>query len=128
MGLSSILPKKTKEETKQQNNSCARHGHRASRPWGGMFAVPPEWETSEAVYHLATSVPSWSCTSTSPETIDDGKEAIERTRPFAGRRVMTKKLMDLYRKEEGAVGYILLWAMGVPASLLFVIFLLRGCN
>ena len=31
-------------------------------------------------------------------------------------------------KEEGAAGYILLWAMGVPASLLFVIFLLRGCN
>jgi hypothetical protein len=30
--------------------------------------------------------------------------------------------------ENGAIGYILLWVMGVPASLLFVIFLLRGCN
>jgi hypothetical protein len=30
--------------------------------------------------------------------------------------------------EEGAIGYILLWVMGVPASILFVIFLLRGCN
>ena len=30
--------------------------------------------------------------------------------------------------EQGAIGYILLWAMGVPASLLFLVFLLRGCN
>ena len=31
-------------------------------------------------------------------------------------------------KEMGAIGYILMWAMGVPATLLFMIFLLRGCN
>ena len=31
-------------------------------------------------------------------------------------------------KEKGAIGYILMWAMGVPATLLFMIFLLRGCN
>ena len=30
--------------------------------------------------------------------------------------------------EQGAIGYMLLWLMGVPASLLFLIFLLRGCN
>ena len=30
--------------------------------------------------------------------------------------------------EQGAVGYMLLWLMGVPASILFLIFLLRGCN
>lgn len=29
---------------------------------------------------------------------------------------------------QGKIGYILLWLMGVPASVLFVIFLLRGCN
>jgi hypothetical protein len=34
----------------------------------------------------------------------------------------------LYEKQEGAMGYILLWLMGVPATLLFGIFLLRGCN
>ena len=34
----------------------------------------------------------------------------------------------LYRRQEGALGYILLWAMGVPASLLFLVFLLRGCT
>jgi hypothetical protein len=31
-------------------------------------------------------------------------------------------------KERGAIGYILLWLMGVPAGVLFLIFLLRGCN
>jgi uncharacterized protein YjbJ (UPF0337 family) len=30
--------------------------------------------------------------------------------------------------EDGAIGYIVLWLMGVPAGLLFCIFLLRGCN
>jgi hypothetical protein len=33
-----------------------------------------------------------------------------------------------HQKQEGAIGYILLWLMGVPASVLFVIFVLRGCN
>jgi len=31
-------------------------------------------------------------------------------------------------KEKGAIGYIFLWLMGVPAAVLFAIFLLRGCN
>jgi hypothetical protein len=30
--------------------------------------------------------------------------------------------------EEGKIGYIILWLMGVPAGLLFLIFLLRGCT
>jgi hypothetical protein len=39
------------------------------------------------------------------------------------------KITELYRqRQEGAIGYILLWLMGVPASILFLIFLLRGCN
>ena len=32
------------------------------------------------------------------------------------------------RMQEGKIGYILLWLLGVPIPLLFVIFLLRGCN
>ena len=31
-------------------------------------------------------------------------------------------------KQEGKLGYILLWALGVPIPVLFVFFLLRGCN
>jgi hypothetical protein len=30
--------------------------------------------------------------------------------------------------QEGKVGYILLWALGVPIPLLFLFFLLRGCT
>ena len=30
--------------------------------------------------------------------------------------------------ERGAAGYIFLWFLGVPAGLLFMIFLLRGCT
>jgi hypothetical protein len=33
-----------------------------------------------------------------------------------------------YEGEEGAIGYILLWLMGVPISVLLIIFLLRGCT
>jgi hypothetical protein len=33
-----------------------------------------------------------------------------------------------FEQETGAIGYMILWAMGVPASLLFLVFLLRGCN
>jgi hypothetical protein len=41
---------------------------------------------------------------------------------------MMTRLNAFYQQEAGAMGYILLWAMGVPASLLFLVFLLRGCN
>jgi hypothetical protein len=30
--------------------------------------------------------------------------------------------------EKGAIGYVILWALGVPVSLLLVVFLLRGCT
>jgi hypothetical protein len=30
--------------------------------------------------------------------------------------------------ETGAIGYILLWLLGIPASVLFLIFLMRGCT
>ncbi len=40
-----------------------------------------------------------------------------------------RQLIDkIYKDETGAVGYIALWALGVPASLLFLVFLLRGCT
>ena len=32
------------------------------------------------------------------------------------------------RTQSGKVGWILLWALGVPIPVLFVLFLLRGCT
>jgi hypothetical protein len=34
----------------------------------------------------------------------------------------------LILNEDGVVGYAVAWLLGVPASILFLIFLLRGCN
>jgi hypothetical protein len=31
-------------------------------------------------------------------------------------------------REKGAAGYILLWLLGIPIPILFIIFLLRGCT
>jgi len=39
-----------------------------------------------------------------------------------------QQLQQLRRRQEGKLGYILLWALGVPIPVLFVIFLLRGCT
>jgi hypothetical protein len=39
-----------------------------------------------------------------------------------------EKLQQWRRKQEGKLGYILLWALGVPIPVLFAIFLLRGCT
>jgi len=30
--------------------------------------------------------------------------------------------------QEGKIGYILLWLLGIPIPILLLIFLLRGCN
>jgi hypothetical protein len=30
--------------------------------------------------------------------------------------------------EEGKIGWIVMWLMGVPVSVLFVLFLVRGCT
>lgn len=36
--------------------------------------------------------------------------------------------MQQLRNEQGAIGYILLWVLGIPIPLLLLFFLLRGCN
>jgi hypothetical protein len=39
---------------------------------------------------------------------------------------MNKQVQDIVYSSEGKIGYLLLWLMGVPASLLLVVFLIRG--
>jgi hypothetical protein len=41
---------------------------------------------------------------------------------------MRQRLQQWRGKQEGKLGYILMWARGVPIPILLVIFLLRGCN
>jgi hypothetical protein len=36
--------------------------------------------------------------------------------------------MKLLQNEKGKVGWILLWALGVPIPILVILFLVRGCT
>jgi len=39
-----------------------------------------------------------------------------------------ENVVKFMANERGKVGWILLWALGVPIPVLFVLFLLRGCT
>jgi hypothetical protein len=36
--------------------------------------------------------------------------------------------MKILKNENGKVGWILLWALGVPIPILLILFLVRGCT
>jgi hypothetical protein len=44
------------------------------------------------------------------------------------RKEMPMKATKHVADETGAIGYILAWLLGVPATVLFAIFLVRGCT
>lgn len=37
-------------------------------------------------------------------------------------------LSERFRRQEGRIGYILLWVLGVPIPILLIVYMLRGCN
>ena len=39
-----------------------------------------------------------------------------------------ERLRSWRTRQEGKIGWILLWALGVPIPVLFALFLLRGCT
>ena len=41
---------------------------------------------------------------------------------------LRRKLTIRARREEGKIGWILLWLLGVPIPILLVLFVLRGCT
>ena len=41
---------------------------------------------------------------------------------------LRRKLWTRANREEGKVGWILLWLLGVPIPILLVLFMLRGCT
>jgi hypothetical protein len=49
-------------------------------------------------------------------------------RPLARLRALRGRLPALRRRQRGRWGYILLWLLGVPIPVLFLIYLLRGCT
>ena len=36
--------------------------------------------------------------------------------------------MKILQNEKGAIGWILLWAIGIPIPILLLLFLVRGCT
>ncbi len=36
--------------------------------------------------------------------------------------------MRTWKDEKGAIGWVLLWALGIPVPLLLLFFLVRGCT
>jgi len=45
-----------------------------------------------------------------------------------GQEMYARFLSTLPSAQQGKAGYILLWLLGVPIPILFLIFLLRGCT
>jgi hypothetical protein len=39
-----------------------------------------------------------------------------------------KRIIDEAKIRAGKIGYLILWLLGVPIPVLFLIFLLRGCD
>lgn len=39
-----------------------------------------------------------------------------------------RKMIGMRRSEEGKIGWVLLWALGIPIPILVALYLLRGCT
>jgi hypothetical protein len=44
------------------------------------------------------------------------------------RKEQYMNIAEKLKQEEGKIGYILAWALGIPVPILLIIFLMRGCN
>jgi hypothetical protein len=45
-----------------------------------------------------------------------------------GERAMIKASESTDKRRHGKVGWIILWLLGVPIPVLFILFLIRGCT
>lgn len=58
-----------------------------------------------------------------------GREANRWGHPDAEKRYLhMKKLTPLIARQDGKLGWIFLWLIGVPIPVLLILFLLRGCT
>jgi hypothetical protein len=39
-----------------------------------------------------------------------------------------EEVMKNIKNEKGAIGWILLWALGIPIPILLILFMVRGCT
>ena len=76
------------------------------------------WEYSGSGYHEATAIGEGTDVKLKLTTV----ARLERVTPGLRKPSTTMKM------QEGKMGYLLLWLVGVPIPILLLIFLLRGCN
>ena len=48
--------------------------------------------------------------------------------PLSSARGFDMRIRFLTRNQEGKVGWILLWLLGIPIPVLLILFLVRGCT
>lgn len=41
---------------------------------------------------------------------------------------LKERIISIHKNEDGKMGWILLWALGVPIPILVILFILRGCT
>jgi hypothetical protein len=54
-----------------------------------------------------------------------GIKAMQKIRKRSG---LKERKSAMRNKEEGKIGWILLWLVGIPIPILLVLYLLRGCT
>lgn len=56
---------------------------------------------------------------------------VKKEEPKLSRKKMARKkneLMQVISNEDGKLGWIFLWLIGIPVPVLLVLFLIRGCT
>ena len=52
----------------------------------------------------------------------------DRFRPIFRMEERTMRVLKKQKRDEGKVGWILLWLLGIPIPVLLLLFVLRGCT
>jgi hypothetical protein len=96
-----------------------------------MVCRPCEARSARARRNETAAGICWFLATRPAATIRSGRD--HNFRPAEKECVMSElkimeKPMEWIRAQEGKAGYIIAWALGVPIPILFLIYLLRGCD
>ena len=80
----------------------------------GLLCVPTHQKLCRFLGEFL-AIPRWHC-------------GCRGTRPIIQLALRKEFIMPNLDDQKGKIGYIILWLLGVPASILILIFLLRGCT
>ncbi len=92
-----------------------------------ISATPPTALRKAEQLHITIA---WhrACTRTTRLPAGESRWRTSRARKECDVDRLRSLLIQNAGDDTGAVGYILAWLLGIPASVLFLIFLMRGCT